>query len=274
MICQQTTGTSSPNTHIRVQIHGRAVLSPLHTLPGQGRRHGPFKLNNHSRGYWLSSEMPSKTSCRKVYVLRRNPETVLQKTEPNQVHPQENVRGWNSKLSPRCCRGSATEAWSWVTVILLHSRAALREDHGHGPDGANRVTSAQQGQRPWADAITPPSAQLNTANFTQLRAQGEGSFATRQQVHFQTIHIKKKKKKKEQESHLIKREHRKLENLQSYISNWNQEFFSPKYQSRKTNEKNILSFNSIFHSKHWWAIEKIHNYFSIQFNFNFSISIQ
>ena len=42
--------------------------------------------------------------------------------------------------------------------------------------------------------------------------------------------------------------------------------------------KNILSFISIFHSRHWWAIEKIYNYFSIQFNFNsinhFSIYFQ
>lgn len=55
-------------------------------------------------------------------------------------------------------------------------------------------------------------------------------------------------------------------------------FFFPKYQSRKISEKNILSFTSIFHSRHWWAIEKIHNYFSIQFNFNsinhFSIYFQ
>lgn len=170
-------------------IHGSAVLSPLHALPGQGRRHGPFKLNNHSRGYWLSSEMPRKTSCRKVYVLRQNAETMLQKIPPNQVHPQEHVSGWNSKLSPRSCCGLATEAWSWVTVILLHSRAALKEDHGQGPDRGKQSHLSPAGPEALSWCIMPRSAQRNSAHCTQPRAQGEGSFATRQQVHFQTIHV-------------------------------------------------------------------------------------
>lgn len=54
------------------------------------------------------------------------------------------------------------------------------------------------------------------------------------------------KKKKEQESRLIKREHRKLENLQSHISNWNQEFFFPKYQYRKINEKKFCLSTQYF----------------------------
>ena len=56
-----------------------------------------------------------------------------------------------------------------------------------------------------------------------------------------------KKKKKEQESYLIKREHRKLENLQSYNSNWNQEIFFFQTLSRKISEKYfVFHFNISF----------------------------
>ena len=170
-------------------IHGSAVLSPLHTLPGQGRRHGPFTLNNHSRGYWLSSEMPSKTSCRKVYVLRQNTETMLQKTLPNQATSVAETANWVQGAAADQPLKPGAESWSFCYILEQPSGRTT----GSSLIGANRVISAQQGQRPWAAAITPPSAQRNTAHFTQLRAQGEGSFATRQQVHFQTIHIKNRK---------------------------------------------------------------------------------
>ena len=165
--------------------------------------------------------MPSKTSCRKVYVLRQNTETMLQKTLPNQATSVAETANWVQGAAADQPLKPGAESWSFCYILEQPSGRTT----GSSLIGANRVISAQQGQRPWAAAITPPSAQRNTAHFTQLRAQGEGSFATRQQVHFQTIHIKKKKKKKEQEPHLIKREHRKLENLQSYNSSWNQEFF-------------------------------------------------
>ena len=148
------------------------------------------------------------------------------------------VSGWNSKLSPRCCRRSATEAWSWVMVILLHSRAALREDHGQRPDRGKQGHLSPAGPEAlsWCYHATISSAQHCTLHTAQ--GTGRGQFCHQAAGSLPNYSHKKKKKKKEQESHLIKREHRKLENLQSYNSNWNQEFFfSPNTKAERSVKK-------------------------------------